>query len=227
MRHLAVMLSLLCSLLVAGCARPIADPQPPSLPPPTVVDADRWQVEHVVDGDTIVVTRAGVEERVRLLGVDTPETVHPNKPVEAFGKQASEHLHALLDGATVRLEHPDGSDTRDHFDRLVAYVYRQPDDLLINLEIVRDGYGHALTEFPFDGLDQFIAAEQEAREARRGLWADAPEESGPTVVVTPTGNHYHRPDCGELGEHAEAMGLSRALAEGYEPCGLCRPPTQP
>jgi len=111
---------------------------------------------------------------------------------------------------------------------LVAYVYREPDGLLVNLELVRQGYGHALTEYPFDGLEQFIAAEREAREARRGLWADAPAETGPTVMVTPTGQRYHRPECGEVGEHAEAMGLSRAIAEGYEPCGLCQPPvTQP
>ncbi len=100
-------------------------------------------VERVVDGDTIIVEGVG---RVRLIGVDTPETVHPNRPVEFFGKDASAFAKRLLEGKRVRLEYD--QERQDRYGRALAYVYLA-DGTFVNAEIIRRGYGHAYTRFPF------------------------------------------------------------------------------
>jgi micrococcal nuclease len=125
-----------------------------------------------VDGDTLVVEIAGRTERVRLIGVDTPETVHPQKPVEHFGKEASAFTKQLAEGQRVRLEPDPQNADRDKYNRLLRYVYL-PDGRLLNAEIIAQGYGHAYTRFPFAKMEEFRALEREAREAGRGLWSDS------------------------------------------------------
>jgi micrococcal nuclease len=122
-------------------------------------------VTRVSDGDTIVVEGAG---RVRLIGVDTPETVDPRRPVEAFGKEASDFTRRLALGQMVRLEYD--VTRRDRYHRTLAYVYL-PTGVLLNAEIIRQCYGFPYTQFPFRMMDQFRAFEREAREAQRELWA--------------------------------------------------------
>ena len=129
------------------------------------------RVTRVVDGDTLVVSIAGEEERVRLIGVDTPETVHPQKPVEYFGKEASVFTKLMAEGRTVRLEGDPQNFDRDKYRRLLRYVYL-PDGRLLNAEIIRQGYGFAYTRFPFSKMEEFRVLERDAREAGRGLWAD-------------------------------------------------------
>jgi micrococcal nuclease len=124
------------------------------------------QVVRVVDGDTLVLDG---NERVRLIGVDTPETVHPSKPVEHFGREASAFTKRMAEGRRVRLEFD--RERTDRYGRTLAYVYLE-DGTLLNAEIIRQGYGHAYTRFPFRYLDEFRALEREAREAQRGLWAE-------------------------------------------------------
>ena len=123
-------------------------------------------VTRVIDGDTVVVEGIGT---VRLIGVDTPETVDPRRPVQYFGKEASDFTKQLATGKRVRLEFD--QDRMDRYGRTLAYVYLQPDNLLLNAEIIRQGYGFAYTQFPFRMMGQFRALEREAREAGRGLWA--------------------------------------------------------
>ena len=139
------------------------------------------EVARVIDGDTLVLDGG---ERVRLIGVDTPETVHPNKPVERFGKEASAFTRRQADGKKVRLEYDPGTGRKDRYGRTLAYIY-MPDGTLLNLEIIRRGYGHAYTRFPFSRMDEFRAAEREAREAGRGLWADAPQQQEPDLEKRP------------------------------------------
>lgn len=132
--------------------------------------ADRegpYPVSRVIDGDTVILDIAGKQERVRLIGVDTPETVHPTKPVEHFGREASAFTKRLLKGQHVTLDFD--QQRTDRYGRLLAYVYRASDGLFVNQEIVRQGYGHAYTAFPFRYMSQFREAEKEAREAGRGL----------------------------------------------------------
>lgn len=108
---------------------------------------------------------------VRLIGVDTPETVDPRKPVEAFGKDASDFTKRIALGKVVRLEFD--RNRTDRYNRTLAYVYL-PDGVFLNAEIVRQGYGHAYTAYPFRYLDEFRAFERQARESGRGLWGPNP-----------------------------------------------------
>ena len=126
-----------------------------------------FRCSRVVDGDTLIVEIAGKSERVRLIGVDTPETKHPKKPVEYFGKEASAFTRKMVEGKMVRLEY-DGQ-KRDRYGRLLAYVYL-PDGTFLNAEIIKQGYGFAYTRFPFKYIEQFRQYERSAREARMGLW---------------------------------------------------------
>jgi micrococcal nuclease len=122
----------------------------------------------VVDGDTIVV-KIGLEEfKVRYIGIDTPETVDPNRPTGFFGKEASQKNTELVLGRTLKLE-KDVSDT-DKYGRLLRYAY--VDNVMINSELVRLGYAKAATYPPdikYSAL--FVKMEQEARQNKRGLWA--------------------------------------------------------
>ena len=157
-----LMPSLLLALVI-GCGS-----DPPS--EPTAVDVNATAllptVTRVIDGDTIVVDGVGT---VRLIGVDTPETVDPRRPVQYFGTEASDFTKQLATGKRVRLEFD--QDRTDRYGRTLAYIYLQPEDLLLNAEIIRQGYGFAYTQFPFRMMDQFRALEREAREVGRGLWA--------------------------------------------------------
>ena len=134
-------------------------------------DPARAVVTRVVDGDTIHVSIGGHDETVRLIGINTPETVDPRSPVECFGEQAHEHTADLLpNGTPVRLVRD--VEARDRYHRLLAYVYRTKDDLFVNLELARDGYADLLTFPPnIAHVDDFTAAVREARDAGRGLWS--------------------------------------------------------
>ena len=132
-----------------------------------VTAQDFFFCTRVIDGDTIVVETAGKHEKVRLIGVDTPETVHPSKPVEYFGKEASEFTRKNVEGKRVRLEYD--WQNRDKYGRLLAYVYIE-DGTFLNAEIIRQGYGFAYTRYPFKYLEDFREYEREARGNNRGLW---------------------------------------------------------
>ncbi len=127
------------------------------------------RVERVVDGDTFVAAIGGRHERVRVIGVDTPETVAPGRPVERYGKEASGFAKHELTGMTVRL----GGDveSRDRYDRLLAYVWL-PDGTFWNALLAAEGYAQLLTVPPNVAyVELFRGLVAEARTAHRGLWA--------------------------------------------------------
>jgi micrococcal nuclease len=134
-------------------------------------DASTGRVVRAVDGDTIVVAvGGGREERVRYIGVDTPETVKPGTPVQCFGKRASAYNHALVDGRAVRLV--GDAEARDRYGRLLAYVYRADDGLFVNAALVRGGYATTLTIAPnVAHAGELAALAAGARRAGRGLWS--------------------------------------------------------
>ena len=139
-------------------------------------------VERVVDGDTLVAEVEGRAERVRLIGVDTPETVSPSKPVQCYGRQASDHLKALLAPGTAVTLVTD-AETHDQYGRLLAYVYRHADGLFVNLELARDGYASLLTYPPNVAHEsQFAQAVDAAHQRRLGLWGTC----GGRVCRSPT-----------------------------------------
>jgi micrococcal nuclease len=129
------------------------------------------RVTRVVDGDTIHVLMDGRDERVRFIGIDSPEIAHGGRPAECFGDRAFDQTRRRLEGRSVRLDFD--VDRRDRFGRLLAYVSDAQG--LVNLALVRDGYAIVLTVPPDTRLaDEFERAEVDARAAGRGLWSACP-----------------------------------------------------
>ena len=129
---------------------------------------DSYLVVRVVDGDTIEIRMGEAEERVRLIGIDAPESVHPDAALNsAMGVRAAEYLSELLDGKNVRLELD--TQERDRYGRLLAYVYS--DDVLVNEQMVEAGMAVVATYPPkVRYVDRFVEAERRARENGVGLW---------------------------------------------------------
>ncbi|HBG81476.1 TPA: hypothetical protein DDW69_01400 [candidate division CPR2 bacterium] len=127
--------------------------------------SDDVAVKKVVDGDTVILTN---DEKVRYIGIDTPETKHPKKEIQCFGKEAAARNKELVEGKKVKLER-DISE-RDKYGRLLRYVYLE-DSTFVNLLLVKEGYARAST-YPPDIKHQndFLEAEREARGNNRGLW---------------------------------------------------------
>jgi endonuclease YncB( thermonuclease family) len=187
---------LLLAVLAAGCATvgdqattpagPAARPSlAPVLSPSSILrlgdapigEVERARVVRVVDGDTIIVDRGQGKERVRYTGVDTPESVKPDTPIEFMAKEASAANAAMVAGREVLLER-DVSD-RDRFDRLLRYVWIEDPDqpsgmLLVNLALVAQGYAQVVT-YPPDVryADVYLEAQRTARAQGLGLWGEA------------------------------------------------------
>jgi micrococcal nuclease len=127
-------------------------------------------VVRVVDGDTVVLHLRSGDESVRLIGVDTPETVKPNTPVQCYGPEASAYLHELLPtGTRVRVRRD--AEARDRYGRLLLYVWRADDDRFVNLALARGGYARPLSIAPNTAHAADVAvASDGARRAGRGLW---------------------------------------------------------
>ncbi len=137
----------------------------------TKIGTELPTVIRAVDGDTIVVEINGVDEKIRLIGVDTPEVVDSRKTVECFGKEASIFTRILLTDVRVRLESDATQGDRDRYGRLLRYVFL-PDGTFVNKTIIAEGYGHEYTyRVPYRYQADFKIAEQNAREAKKGLWA--------------------------------------------------------
>lgn len=130
-----------------------------------------YRVTRVVDGDTVHVAYKGRDTTVRLIGIDTPETVDPRKPVECFGRQASAHAHALLDGHKVYVAGDPTQSTRDKYGRLLAYLWL-PGGKFVNYNMVRQGYAHEYTyDLPYRYQSKFRTAQAWARTHDKGLWS--------------------------------------------------------
>jgi len=268
------------------------------------------QVADVIDGDTF---RLEDGQKVRLIGVDCPESKDPNKPVEYFSGESKAFLESLIQGKDVRLEY--GDERTDKYGRLLCYVWvkteamtksekiadlkrriealktmidsvktekdgkkdvrfpdtattskpardsgtsattpysdNNPDDaLLVNLEIIENGYGLAYLRFPHKLEKQFLEAEIAARRAAIGMWAsprnreiiqDVSPKTSPeweeyqqmlkegssqetTVYITKSGSKYHRASCRYLSKSKIPISLKDAKERGYSPCKVCKPP---
>ena len=194
------------------------------------VFADTLICTDVIDGDTVKLSNG---EKVRLIGVDTPESKHPQKPVQWYAKEATQYLTDKLEGKSVELLFDSANSARGHRDkygRTLAYVFRG--DELVNEQIIRDGYGHAYTKYPYDASMQkmFRTAEQDARDSRAGLWSDGEKHSGggneslsASVVKSffrgLTGQRFRKdkePSCAaDAVRGKSAMRRGRAKAGGY------------
>ncbi len=143
-----------------------------------------YKVTKVVDGDTINVLIDGKSKPVRLIGIDTPETVDPRKPVQCFGKEASDKTKELLAGKSVVLEADPTQGDTDKYNRLLRFVFLE-NGTLINKLLISEGYAHEYTyqSNPYKYHAEFIQAQTHARENKKGLWAD-------NVCMTPTITPY-------------------------------------
>jgi micrococcal nuclease len=146
----------------AGCTDTASDPSAARGPNATVV--------RIVDGDTIVARVDGTDERVRMIGIDTPESVKQDSPVECFGPEASQHLKELIPpGTAVRLELD--VEPRDKYDRLLAYVFRGDDELFVNRTMVADGYAESFVYKPNVAFTPTLQeASRAAKSSGAGLW---------------------------------------------------------
>jgi len=131
-----------------------------------------YDVAKVVDGDTIDVMIEGRKMRVRLIGINTPEVVDPRKPVECFGKEASNKAKEILTGKKVMLEADATQTDRDKYDRLLRYAFLE-DGTNFNELMVREGYAYEYTyDVPYKYQNEFKAAQKAASDAGKGLWGE-------------------------------------------------------
>ena len=135
-------------------------------------------VVKVVDGDTVHVKikSTGIKEKVRIIGLDTPELHHPRKPVQYFAREAKVQAEKLLKGKTITLKLDQTNAAkghRDRYGRLLAHIIL-PDGAYFAERMIRDGFAHAYVKYPYDPqlMERYRQAEREARKAKRGLWAD-------------------------------------------------------
>lgn len=128
-----------------------------------------YEVVYINDGDTITVRANNREDKVRFIGIDTPEKDHPSKPVQCFSYAATNYLTELIGDNDVKLVADPTNSNRDRYDRLLRYVYL-PDGTNVNAKMIEEGYAFAYTSFPVTQMDEFLTLEKQAREANRGLW---------------------------------------------------------
>ena len=220
--------------LGAGCG----EQSPPDDAVPPGGDTASAEVVRVVDGDTLVVRDGGREITVRLLGIDTPESVRPDSPVECFGPEASARMRQLLaPGDAVRLERDPTQDAVDDFGRTLAYVFSADADESVNARLVEDGYARVYIArgTPFRQEPRFSALERSAREDGRGLWSECRLPGRVSEGVNPRGRDcpndhpikgnlpsriYHRdgdPDYEAVNPERCFANAASAEAEGFRP----------
>lgn len=157
--------ALIAAILALALAYLRQEAVPPDAELPPHASGQPRLCVRVVDGDTLILEGA---ERVRLIGVDAPESVDPRRPVEALGMEAAAFTRRMAEGRRVRLEF--NLERKDQYGRTLAYVFLE-DGTFLNAEIIRQGYARAYTSFPFRYREEFMALEREARLTRRGLWS--------------------------------------------------------
>jgi len=130
-----------------------------------------YKVLNVIDGDTVKIDLNG-GETIRLIGIDTPETVHPTKPVQCFGKEASQKAKDILLDQYVTLELDPSQGQTDKYGRTLGYLFLSNGEN-VNKMLIEEGYAYEYTySRPYKYQSEFKLAEQEAKENKKGLWAD-------------------------------------------------------
>jgi micrococcal nuclease len=169
-RTLSMHRMLLCIAVLLTACRPGSAPAPTNSSVATALTINATMVS-VVDGDTIDVNVGGHRERVRLIGIDTPETKKPNTPLQCYGPEATKFTKSLLSADTpLHLERDVVA--RDDFGRMLAYVYVAGDGEFVNMTIITKGFARPLTIPPNSAhSDEFVEAARNAQIGNIGLWA--------------------------------------------------------
>lgn len=133
---------------------------------------DLYQIVKVVDGDTITLLKDGKKQTIRLIGINTPETVDPRKPVECYGKEASSAMKELVGDRFVKVLSDSTQGDRDKYNRLLRYVYRD-DGVFVNKYMITEGFAYEYTyDTPYEFQKEFREAQKKAETLEKGLWAD-------------------------------------------------------
>jgi micrococcal nuclease len=138
---------------------------------PIVKSHRLYRVAHVIDGDTLVLENG---RHVRLIGVNTPEMEREKRPAQPYAKKAKEFTRKAVEGKRVTLATGDEFQD-DRYGRILAYVFYN--DTLVNLKIIQQGYGFAMTRYDHPLRDEFIVAEKQARKKQKGMWKDSANQS--------------------------------------------------
>jgi micrococcal nuclease len=158
---------------------------------PTIVPGTYYTVTDVVDGDTIKINVEGSTVTIRLIGVDTPETVDPRKPVQCFGKEASSYLESLLLNTAISLAYDEHQDSVGAYNRINAYVYTQ-NGLFVNHHLIEEGYAYEYTYDPkYQYQSLFKQAQRNAEINQRGLWSPDTCNSVPSEAIVIEDIIYH------------------------------------
>jgi endonuclease YncB( thermonuclease family) len=129
-----------------------------------------FSVTKVIDGDTIMVEIDGLDKRVRLIGIDSPELVHPGKEIECFSREASNKMQELVSGKFVVLKSDPTQENEDKYGRLLRYVYTL-EGMDINFTMIEQGYAFEYTYvYPYEKQNIYKNAERYAKENKLGLW---------------------------------------------------------
>ena len=199
------------------------------LPYPDVefADAATFPVLKVIDAATLEIDYEGTPTVVKLIGVKVPEAMHPSNPSETAQVEAMAFLHNLLRSESVYLQFE--VDAPETAGDLQAYLYRAPDGLFVNLELVRQGYAQVNTQATFKHLALFVHYEERARTAEKGLWAPIigqgilPDDDT-LVYVTRSGDKFHRDNCVFLKRSKRKNALPLGVAkQTHTPCSFCKP----
>jgi endonuclease YncB( thermonuclease family) len=208
------------------------------LPFPDRGRGQAYQVVRIISGNTIVIDMNNQDMKLTLIGVEL---------ADKYNKEMTSFVKNLLRGENVYIVADPDANKPGEYD---YYVFRAPDGLFVNAEIIRQGYGLTNTAFPFKYMTQFKQLQEFAKERGKGLWdvnqpenisqapsavpAQVPKpmvssntfaQSGDVIVyVTKTGKKYHLGNCSFLSKIAISMKLSDAKAKGYTPCSKCNPP---
>ena len=166
----AIICMILGCILFLGKASPTSGSY--SAPLVVIDQNEEYPVTDVIDGDTFKASVASRIITVRLLGMDTPETVDPRKPVQCYGKEASDETKRLLDGRKVSLKQNPNREVRDKYGRYLAYVYRD-DGLFVNEHLIQNGFAREYTYGSAYSLQkEFLNDQAVAQKEGKGLWSE-------------------------------------------------------
>lgn len=210
-----------------------AQDDPITIPTPDREHTPTCAVSSVTADCRVVLLADEQEQQVTLLGVGVPRTENSRERLQGF-------LANLLEAETVFVQYEPASTDDPHTPRS-AWLFRAPDGLFVNLEVIRQGYAKVKAKPAGEHLKLLRHYERRAKQARKGVWAPRPQTkpaakshaapvsppaaSGETIVyVTKSGKKYHRQDCYHLRKSSIPLSLKEAVRRGYEPCSHCKPP---
>ena len=188
----------------------------PTAPEKETSQETYYKIVSVTDGDTLKISMNGKTETLRLIGIDTPETVDPRKPVQCFGTEASNKAKQLLTGKNVRLEYDESQGDRDRYQRLLVYIHIE-DGTFFNQYMIEQGYAHEYTyNTPYKYQSEFKQAEAKAKSDQSGLWSPNTCNGDTSSVPEPISNSEDNTSAYYTSSHYSAKHYYPAECSDWE-----------